>query len=279
MISSLKRQMSIAENERAAKESLATELQIGHEIQISILPQSMPTLLGLDIGARYLSAKEVGGDFYDLFVRQDPKTHRDNLVITVADASGKGISACLYSFCLRSMLRSFYLDCEDVGNIATQANNLFCLDTGETGMFVTAFIALYDPQLRKLSYTCSGHNPAFLFRKNGQVEKLTTHGVAMGVIEQKERAATGTVQLEQGDLVCFYTDGITEAHNESNELFGEQRLIASIQKNLHLPSQEIADKVVADLTHYSGSAGQHDDITIVVITASGESSSSTDWTS
>ena len=264
MILSLKKQMKIAENERAARQSFETELQIGHEIQLSILPQEMPVFQGLDIGACYLSAKEVGGDFYDLFVRKG-SAGDESLVITVADASGKGISACLYSFCLRSMLRSFYLDCKDVGSISERANNLFCRDTGDTGMFVTAFIAAYDPKTRQLDYSCNGHNPAFLFRDSGEVEKLTTPGIAMGVIEHDQSVKQKTSSLNIGDLVIFYSDGVTEAHDEENQLFGEERLIEFIKEHRLLPPQQIADRLLDELGIYSGKNAQHDDITIVII--------------
>ncbi len=163
------------------------------------------------------------------------------------------------------MLRSFYLDCKDVGSISERANNLFCRDTGDTGMFVTAFIAAYDPVTRELDYSCNGHNPAFLFRKNGDVEKLTTFGVAMGVIEHEESVQQNTLKLDPGDLVIFYTDGVTEAHDDNNQLFGEERLIQFIKQEKSLPPQQIADRLLDDLGVYSGSSGQHDDITIVII--------------
>lgn len=263
---SLRHQMHCAENERVQKETLKRELNIGQEIQMSILPHEWPNFPGVELAARYVPAKEVGGDFYDIFAKKRSGSDLEDVMITVADASGKGISACLYSLGVRSMLRSFWMDHDDVATIIEKANNLFCEDTGTTGMFVTALVAIYSPDSRRLHYVSAGHNPAFLLRADGTIEPLMTHGIAMGVEKLKSRSVlSSSVELGQGDLVLFYTDGITEAHSIEQELFGEERLVEFLRKERRGSAEQIADRLLATTHHFAKGAPQHDDITVMVL--------------
>lgn len=265
-IRSLRHQMRCAENERVQKETLKRELNIGQEIQMSILPQQWPAFPGVDLAARYVPAKEVGGDFYDLFAKQRRGSNIKDLVLTVADASGKGISACLYSLCVRSMLRSFCIDHDSVGTIMARTNDLFCQDTGATGVFVTALVAIYEPDTRMLHYTSAGHNPALVRRRNGDVVPLSTQGMAMGVeLFQGRKIEERSIQLESGDLVLFYTDGITEAHNAHNELFGEERLNAFLSERNETGANRVADQLLETVRAFAEGHAQHDDITIMIL--------------
>lgn len=267
---SLRHQMHCAENERVQKETLKRELNIGQEIQMSILPQEWPNLPGVELAARYVPAKEVGGDFYDIFAKKRPGSDLQDVMITVADASGKGISACLYSLGVRSMLRSFWMDHDDVATIMEKANNLFCEDTGMTGMFVTALIAIYNPDSRRLHYVSAGHNPALLLRADGTIEPLMTHGIAMGVERLKSHSViSSSVELDQGDLVLFYTDGITEAHSIEQELFGEKRLMEFLSKEGKGSAEQITDRLLATTHQFAKGAAQHDDITVMVLRLTG----------
>ena len=142
MVDSLIRHMEDVEQERVEKETLAKEFMIGQEVQNSILPKELPAFPGLDIAARFVSAKEVGGDFYDFLVKKTDQTSQ--LMISIADTSGKGISACLYSLSVRSMLRSYGEIYDDLKEILLETNNLFCQDTGDSGVFVTAWVAFFN---------------------------------------------------------------------------------------------------------------------------------------
>jgi phosphoserine phosphatase RsbU/P len=263
---SLRHQMRCFETERVQKETLKRELNIGQEIQMSILPHEWPAFPGVELAARYVPAKEVGGDFYDLFTKDRVGSDVQDLVLAVADASGKGISACLYSLCVRSMLRSFCVDHDNVGAIMARTNDLFCQDTGSTGVFVTAFIAIYEPDRRLLRYTSAGHNPALVRRKDGRVEPLTTSGMAMGVEPILDREIEErSVQLETGDVVLFYTDGIPEAHNAYNELFGGQRLAKFLVEQEGVSANKTADRLLEEVRSFAQGSPQHDDITIMVL--------------
>jgi phosphoserine phosphatase RsbU/P len=261
-ISNLISHMEEAENERVQKETLAHELRIGYDIQTTILPRTMPDFTGIELAARYSPAKEVGGDFFDIFVKKE-KHGNDKLVMTVADAAGKGISACLYSLCLRSMLRSYYVAHENIANMMTRANHLFCLDTGNTGMFVTVLTTIFNPQTKQLSYCSCGHNPGYVCHQDGTIEELSASGIAMGVMEYEEDPAGGSIQLQSGDIVLLYTDGVTEAHNINKELFGEKRLKRVLREQTDGSVDEMLDRVLKRIKEFVGEAPQHDDITTV----------------
>lgn len=259
MIQSLKEYIQTANQERVEKETLAKELQIGQDIQKSILPREMPVFPGLDLAAGFLPAKQVGGDFYDLFLQGDKK-----LLFTIADTSGKGISACLYSLCVRSMLRSYDALYGKLSEVVRLSNNLFCLDTADSGVFVTAWIGLYDAETRKLQYSNCGHLPAMLCRKNGEIIELSTPGMALGV-ETFSEVATASIEIFPGDYLLLYTDGIVEAHDRKNVLFGKQRLLDFIDKSKGLPSQELVNRLIKEVQDYSQGVPQHDDVTLLVI--------------
>ncbi|NRA89827.1 MAG: SpoIIE family protein phosphatase [Simkaniaceae bacterium] len=256
-IDSLNTHIEVAHKERLEKETYAKELLIGEEVQASILPKEVPNFPGTQIAARFIAAKEVGGDFYDFL-------SNGKFMLSIADTSGKGISACLYSLSVRSMLRSYGEIHKDLDVIVKETNNLFCHDTGDTGVFVTAFISFFDPQTKRLLYTNCGHFPALLLRSDGKLEKLTTKGMALGVIPF-DTVETKEVQLETGDILMFYTDGVVEAHNEAQEMFGEETLTNSFQVKKDLSPKEIVDTMIEEVALFAEGTPQHDDLTIVIL--------------
>lgn len=262
MVDTLLKQKSLAEEERIKREIFAEELKLGQQVQRSLLPNKMPHYPGVELANLYVPAIEVGGDFFDFFVRE--WKGNPQLILAVADASGKGVQACLYSLSVRNMLRTFAHEYEDTASAMVAANNLFCLDTQESGMFVTALMGIYDGQTKILDYFSCGHNPGLVWKEDGRIEILNHMSMAMGLDE----AASGkshTIQLNRGDAVVFYTDGITEAHNEHNHLFGESRLIECLEKHGEKTAAEIVEKIVEAVNAFVGKAPQHDDITLVVM--------------
>lgn len=256
-VQSLTHHMQEAEQERVEKETYATELMIGEEVQSSIIPKELPEFPGLEIAARFIAAKEVGGDFYDFLPGE-------KLMVSIADTAGKGISACLYSLSVRSMLRSYGIIHQELDVIVNETNELFCLDTRDTGVFVTAFVAFFEPTTKELHYTNCGHFPAFLLRRYGAVEKLTTEGMALGVIPF-DHVTTRRVKLEPGDLLVLFTDGVVEAHNAKQELFGEERLIEFLELKKSQSPQQIVDDLIEEVAMFAEGTSQHDDLTIVVM--------------
>jgi len=256
-VQSLTHHMQEAEQERVEKETYARELMIGEEVQSSIIPKELPEFPGLEIAARFIAAKEVGGDFYDFLLGE-------KLMLSIADTAGKGISACLYSLSVRSMLRSYGIIHQELDVIINETNDLFCLDTKDTGVFVTAFVAFFEPKTKELHYTNCGHFPAFLLRRCGAVEKLTTEGMALGVIPY-ERVTTRRVKLEPGDLLVLFTDGVVEAHNAKKELFGEERLIEFLELKRSQSPEQIVDGLIEEVAMFAEGTSQHDDLTVVVM--------------
>lgn len=258
MLSNLLVQIEAIKNEPIKQQLVAEELRISHQIQQTLLPQRLPPLsVGL-LAAKAIPALDVGGDFYDVF--QQP----GKLFLSVADGAGKGIPACLYSLALRSMLRSYAVSSNNVATILEEANNLFCQDTEVSAMFVTIFMAYLDTTTQRLDYYSAGHLPVLIKHADGQIEKLWNEGTPLGValvhdLQQK------SVQLQQGDLLLFYTDGVTEAMNPSGELYGEERLMAFLQNCPAQTPELIIDALITDIENYEAGARRNDDITILLL--------------
>ena len=249
----------LAEEERVKREKLAHELRLGQQMQRNLLPQKMPSYPNVELASVYIPAKEVGGDFYDVFVKNDKK-----LVLAIADAAGKGVQACFYSLSVRNMLRTYAKEYEDVGEAMLQANNLFTIDTAETGMFVTVLMGYYDYSTGILNYSSHGHNPVLVRRIDGKVERLHHLKIAMGVLSGAQKESH-TIQLNKGDTLVFYTDGITDAHDETYLSFGENRLIECLQNVGGGSAAEVVEQIVAQVSAFAKKAPQHDDMTLLVM--------------
>ncbi|HRW58116.1 MAG TPA: SpoIIE family protein phosphatase [Chlamydiales bacterium] len=244
--------------EKLLKEKLRGELKIGRAIQRSLLPLETPDFKSIDLESSYLPAKEVSGDFFDIF-----QVKENSVIIMIADTAGKGISGCLYSLSIRSMLRSYMFE-HSIIEAIIRANNLFCLDTKDTGLFVTLFSICYDIPTKRMRYISCGHLPMLLYRE-GEFIDLHTRNMALGVeplksIEEKE------IQLQEKDLLVLFTDGIIEAENKDEEFFGMQRLKDVIEKNASKPrTKDIIDSINCEVQRFSTKMLQYDDQTLIVI--------------
>jgi serine phosphatase RsbU (regulator of sigma subunit) len=244
-----------AAREKSHREKLAEEMRIGHEIQLSLLPALLPELPGWEIGSGFLPAREVGGDFYDLFPLQD-----GSLLIVMADTAGKGISACLYSLGLRSALRGLAYS-GDLSEMILRSNDLFLQDVKHSGVFVTLWAGIYDPVSKVLTYCSQGHPPAVLVR-GGQVEELGTAGISLGA-QTLDVVTVKKVDLKKGDFLFLYTDGVIEAHDVNQRLFGREGLFEFLVRSKKLPAQEIADQLLKEIALFSQGVAQHDDVAIL----------------
>src|SRR5690606_2330990 len=230
----------------------------GHEIQESLLPKNIPGLAGLEIATRYIAAKEVNGDFYELF-----KLSNGDLLIAVCDIAGKGISACLFALGLRSILRALASVETDLTELVRKANDLYSIDAYEASMFATLWIGIYNPKNQVLTYCSQGHLPALVLR-GAQIKELWTAGIAMGA-QKVDVIPVQTFQLEKGDLLVLYTDGIIEAHNPERELFKKTRLYELLVNQQKKSVEQIADRVIEEVQIFSGGASQHDDMTLLLV--------------
>lgn len=244
--------------ERGMKEAFEKELQIGHQIQKALLPSEEAHIEGIEIATFYSPATEVAGDFYDYV-----QLGEEDVLITIADGVGKGISSCLYSFDLRSILKTAALENRSLKELVVRTNTIFCSDTKQSCNFVTAIIGILNKENKTFNFTNAGHLPIIVKRKQQDLELFSTKGIALG-IEEFDSIDIKTVTIEQGDFIVLYTDGITEALNQKDELYNEKRLIESIQ-NYHGEScQELVNIIMDDLHKFVGDKEQHDDISLVV---------------
>ena len=243
----------------AEKERYSKEMEIAKEIQDTILPESVPSIPGFEIYATTLPAMEIGGDLYDFI---PIKSNRWGFVI--ADVSGKGVSAALYMALCRTLIRVSGIAREHPEDTIREANRLIYED-GRSSMFITVFYGVLDPKKRVFTYVNAGHNPPLLFRGDPPVARMMPgKGIALGVIDEVSLSPE-TLLVERGDLIVLYTDGVTEAFNEQEKFFGEERLIASVSRNLNRPVHEIATGLINDIREFSGTEPQSDDITLILI--------------
>jgi phosphoserine phosphatase RsbU/P len=247
-----------------------TELQIAADIQKNFLPSEIAPLIGLDIAATSIPAKEVGGDFFDVipFAVIPAKDHKAGIMI--ADVSGKGIPAALFmalSLVIMQVNSLWHPHPEDV---LRDANAIISRATKETGMFVTLFYAVIDEELRQVTYANAGHNPPMVYRAGtGEIEELGTTGIALGVMDTAMYTEQGC-GLSPGDILLLYTDGITEADSEAEGMFGEERLRNGLIRYHDLPSREIMDSVLHDVRAFTAGYPQSDDMTLMVLKAVGD---------
>lgn len=253
----LKRTQEV-EKEKIHRERLAQQLKIGHEIQKSMLPASLPTFSGLDLAPGYAAALEVSGDLYDFF-----QIDSDRILCLVADCAGKGIPACLYSLGFRSALRAFAKIGKNLSEIVKRANELLILDTAESGFFITAWLGLYDAKTGILQYCSQGHPPALL-KRGAELKELSTGGIPFGISSFIENSIE-EIQLLQDDFLLLYTDGVLETHNLEKEFFGMRRLkefLLSFEKN---SAADCIDDLLTDLKRFSQETAQYDDITLLAM--------------
>ena len=265
MTAELKNQMQNLAIVTAEKERIAAELNIAHVIQLSMLPHDFPRRADFELYATMEAAKEVGGDFYD-FYRLD----ENHLAITVADVSGKGIPAALFMVISKTTLKNLILTSNE-GNLAglvSHANNILRQDN-TARMFVTAFIGILDTRNGKLTYVNAGHNPPVLYRAaENKFEYLNVirNFVLAGRrgIKYKEQE----IMLSPGDCIFLYTDGVTEAFNESEELYGEEKLLAALNKSSNKTAdvKALLGEIRNSVAEHVGNAEQSDDITMLGLT-------------
>jgi sigma-B regulation protein RsbU (phosphoserine phosphatase) len=247
------------ERTTAEQERTKSELGIAHDIQMGLLPRELPEVPGCEVFARVIPAKEVGGDLFDVAAMDDGR-----LLLVIADVSGKGISAGLFMAVAKTLLRVGRTHGSTAHGIVEFLNNQLSAQN-DALMFVTMFLALFDPRTGELAYSNAGHNPPYIRRQNGRVEPLKgRHGKALG-IQYGQTYACDTIHLDEGDLLLMYTDGITEAQNASEKLFSEGRLEECLGD---LPSNEAAaagKAVIDSVMQFQGAAPQFDDITLVAL--------------
>ena len=242
-----------------AERRIDSELAFAKNIQISALPGPFPKRDDVEIYGQMHTAKEVGGDFYDYFMIDE--TH---LGFLIADVSGKGIPAALFMMISKSIIKTYSVNNTDLANILYQSNNTLC-ENNESNMFVTVFMGIIDLQTGEFTYASAGHNPPLIKRQSQNFQWLEVKSdCPLAAIEKVDFSVYKT-QINPGDLLFLYTDGVTEAVNRKEELFSPERLIDYLNT---LPEQtkpeSIMDLVRHEVEKFAKGAQQADDITMLL---------------
>ncbi|MHC1744617.1 MAG: SpoIIE family protein phosphatase [Syntrophobacteraceae bacterium] len=271
LLKTISNQSAIAlENARLFEENLEKcrmeeELKIAHDLQTSMLPEKAPTIQGFAIAARSISAREVGGDFYD-FIEVGCENTCTKLAIVVGDVSGKAVSGALVMAASRSIFRVLTEANASVKDVMNTGNSRL-MDDIKKGMFVALLYAVLDGERRILTLSNAGQTQPVLCSDDGSTPfYIDTEGdkFPLGILRECDYEET-SVPLKRGDTVVFYTDGVVEAMDEAEELYGFERLLASIQEGSALGADALLEKVMEDVTDFVGGVEQHDDLTLVVV--------------
>ncbi len=251
-------------NENLTKSRMEEELKIAHEIQANMLPERAPDIQGIEITARSLPAREVGGDFYD-FIEIGETGRHDRLGIIVGDVSGKGVSAALMMAASRSTYRVLLQSDPPISELMRTANQRLHSDI-KRGMFVALLYAVFDGSERVLTVANAGQTEPIICPSGGKPAfYLTTSGdrFPLGIVPDCQYEASH-LSMGEGDIMVFYTDGIVEAMDPGGEVYGFDRLLASVDQAKDLPIGPLLEHVLDDVRQHVGTAAQHDDLTIVV---------------
>jgi serine phosphatase RsbU (regulator of sigma subunit) len=238
------------------------ELAFAKAIQHSALPSvfpPFPTRKEFDIWATMDTAKEVGGDFYDFYF-----VNKDTLAFLIADVSGKGIPAAMFMMNAKAVLKSYAESGLDVNKVFTLTNEKLC-EGNDAGMFVTAWMGFLNTETGEVTFANAGHNPPLVRHADGSFEYLKVRAgfVLAGMEGVKYRK--NELQLAPGDVIYLYTDGVTEATNINDELYGEDRLLALLNANKEASMKELCKLVKEDVFVFAGEAPQFDDITMLAL--------------
>ncbi|MPM62266.1 hypothetical protein SDC9_109132 [bioreactor metagenome] len=248
----------------ADRERIATELQVATQIQASMLPSIFPPFPDrkeFDIYARMEPAKEVGGDFYDFFMIDDRR-----LGVVIADVSGKGVPAALFMVITKTLIKNQAGFSQTPAEILRLVNNKL-LETNDAGFFVTVFMGILEVDNGRFTYSNAGHNLPLLSRAGGQYEFLQADsGFVLAGWEDFDYQ-TEAVTLNEGDRLVFYTDGVTEALNPREELFGDDRLLETVNRPeaARMPLEALVQLVRDEVERFADGAQQADDITLMAL--------------
>jgi sigma-B regulation protein RsbU (phosphoserine phosphatase) len=245
--------------ERVDRERLEREFQLARQIQETFLPSSLPTFLNWEMDTRWQTARQVGGDFYDIF-----KINDGRLGLVIADVSDKGMPAALYMTVTRTLIRANIQNNRSPTVVLEKVNRQLLL-SAPNGMFITTIYAIISLETGAMVYANAGHNRPLLLRgATHQVETLLKGGTALGVLE-KIHLQDHTVTLEPGDILTFYTDGVTESFSPSGEAFGEDRLEELIASTQGKSVCDLLDQLDKALLIFRENAPPSDDVTLLAI--------------
>jgi sigma-B regulation protein RsbU (phosphoserine phosphatase) len=240
------------------REQLESELEFVQVIQRALLPQQIPAIPGLELAVFSRPAKIVSGDYFDFY-----QFRNGTYGFSIADAMGHGVSASLIMSGLQSALRTLVPESDSPVEVLKRINRSF-LHNVQFTTFVTTILCQFDPIPRRLSFANAGHNPPLVFHANeNRVSWLNPTGAAIGLVENYDLRVS-ELNLSEGDIIVFYTDGVTDATNTNDESFGKDRLLEISNRNLHLDAQNLVGVIRDALFDFTEGKTLEDDITLLV---------------
>jgi sigma-B regulation protein RsbU (phosphoserine phosphatase) len=244
-------------HEEAEKKNLELELGMAREVQIALSPSAIKAMEHFEVAAHNIPSRYVGGDFYDLIPLKDGR-----FVFALGDVSGKGVAAALLAAMAQGALQVQFASNLPLTEVISSVNKVLALRS-ESNRFITLFCAVLDRE-GHLTYINAGHNLPILVRLTGETETLTTKSVLLGAFDFIEYKPRQT-RLSSGDVVVMYTDGVTEAVNADNEMFGEDRLEELVRKCVSLTAEQIKQRILDEVIRFTRGLPQGDDITLIVL--------------
>lgn len=242
------------------QEVLNRELKMASEIQQNLLPDKLPEFKDIEIFATIIPAKQVGGDFYNVYKINDEQT-----LVIIADVTGKSISASLIVSTLCSSVMTYFKLKKENFDLKEFVNclNKVLIESTTPDKFATAWFGLISHKDRTLTSINAGHNSIFVFKEVGDMSELKLGGLFLGIAEMGYDEEL--IKLTKGDVIFFYSDGVTEAMNLEKQLYSDERVIGLLKDNIGKTPQVIIDNLIADIRNFAGEAEQSDDITCGVI--------------
>jgi sigma-B regulation protein RsbU (phosphoserine phosphatase) len=240
------------------KGRLERELQVARDVQSNLIPRATPEIPGWEFAATWHPARQVSGDFFDFI-----PLPQDNIGVVIADVTDKGMPAALFMAHTRSILRASVVGPYPPAEAIASANHLICTEPTE-GMFVSLFYAQLDPAKSQMSFVNGGHNPPIHYRAaSDEFVELPRTGFPLG-IEDGSEYEQGVIHFKDGDFLLMYTDGVTEAMNETQDLFEKDRLHQILLENKTSSALDIQSAINNAVFHFIGSNQPSDDVTLVV---------------
>ncbi|MHB8089363.1 MAG: GAF domain-containing SpoIIE family protein phosphatase, partial [Anaerolineaceae bacterium] len=245
--------------EMVGRERMEREFQLARQIQQAFLPETLPEHKDWQIGRLWQTAREVGGDFYDIFETKDKQ-----IALVIADVADKGMPAALYMTVTRTLIRATLQSTASPGKVLARVNDLLESES-RNGMFVTAFLALLDPKSGILEYANAGHNlPLLIQNTPSKIIRLEKDGIALGVMPQAEYKDK-KITIKPGETLLFYTDGVTEAYSSEGELFSEPRLVETLLDSTASTAEQLLSSIDGLIQEFRNGEPPSDDLTMIAI--------------
>jgi phosphoserine phosphatase RsbU/P len=252
--------------ELADKVTMKRDLEIAREIQTWLVPSFPPEVPGAEIAFASRPQNSVAGDYYDAFFATTAGADGGKLMLVIADVAGKSIPAALLMATLQASLRTIAGEGASLADLVLRLNRYACAHSLDGRRFTTAVLAEYEPATRRLSYVNAGHNAPILRRANGDMEKLDIGGVPLGIVSAAAYE-TSTKDLNAGDALIFFTDGVVEAFDENGAEFGDARWLGAIRGLPEVTAQESLQFLMTRVDAFVGVTRQSDDITCMIFRA------------